>query len=67
MKNPAGSMHHLFIHNMNDNHFLWRMDKTGLIWTIEIDLELYFTLKIPELNWINQNYSSFDHNGNEID
>ena len=43
-----------------------RLVKFFLIWTAEINPELYFTLKIPEFNWRIQNYSSLDHNVNEI-
>ena len=43
-----------------------RLVKFFLIWTAETNPELYFTLKIPEFNWRIQNYSSLDHNVNEI-
>ena len=49
-------------------HF-WRMDKTGPILS-SLDgrnkSRPPFYLKIPEFNWIIQNYFSFDHDVNEI-
>ena len=47
-------------------HGWTRLVKFFLIWTAEINPELCFTLKIPEFNWGIQNYSSLDHNVNEI-
>ena len=43
-----------------------RLAQFFLIWMTEIKSKLYLTLKIPEFDWIFQNYSSFDHNVNEI-
>ena len=43
-----------------------RLVQIFLIWMAEIKPELYFTLKIPEFDWVIQNDSSFDHNVNKI-
>ena len=37
-----------------------------VIWMANITRNSYFTSKIPEFNWIIQNYSSFDHKVSQI-